>query len=153
MVRSGVRTYRWQRRKERAMEGDARRATERRDSPLSSYLSTDHHVRLLASLSLSHAGRVVCLLILSTRSLWKSLPPSSSLITISKMAGDIVVVLSSLRRWWSAFACFLPALLLSRDSSPSLKCQATWLWYFPHCAVSPKRPDSMLACWHEKESV
>ena len=24
------------------------------------------------------------------------------------MAGDIVVVLSSLRRWWSAFACFLP---------------------------------------------
>src|SRR6267378_1294788 len=44
-------------------------------------------------------------------------------------------------------------VLLSYDSSPSPKCQATWLWYFPHCAITPKWPDSMLAGCHEKESV
>jgi hypothetical protein len=42
----------------------------------------------------------------------------------------------------SAFSCFLLGrsenVLLDRPalSSPSVKCQATWLWYFRHCAVS-----------------
>src|SRR3979490_2855277 len=56
------------------------RATERRDSPLSSFLCSDIHFRLV--LSLSHAGRVVCLLMLSTRSFRKSLPRPSCFPTI-----------------------------------------------------------------------
>jgi hypothetical protein len=83
---------------------------------------------------------------------------------------------------WSAFSCFLPGhsenVLLDRPallSPSSANCQATWLWYFLHCAVSglPSRafylvahpqlshdsslsskwPDSMLAYCHEKESA
>ena len=52
MAGSGVRTYRWQRWKERAVEGLSRLGDARRDFPRrigSTKLSTDHHVRLLAS--------------------------------------------------------------------------------------------------------
>jgi len=96
MAGSGVRTYRWQRRKERAVEGDARRIFQG-DRKIHTCLPTIMFASLSESQPCrqsglpSHAFYPVALKISSSY--------FSRFLSISKMPDNVGVVLSSLRHY------------------------------------------------------
>jgi hypothetical protein len=102
MAGSRAKTYRWQHRKERAVEA-------RRRSKGFSRTYWEHKKKG------NLPGPLIAVFIPVYR------PSCSRPVSLSH-AGSLLMIST-----WSLF----PAL-----SSPSAKCQATWLWCFRHCAIN-----------------